>query len=176
MTRKWRSSLPFTALQPAAAGALLQDLALILGIFTALPRRLALLVDAPTAGHNADKSPALTKQSTTLSTRHSTKVSTRKHSIYFQNTLFLVSNNQGWIARRHCQYFQNHYLMHDTGWKFFVHRFGRVGVFLYSKRRHAASPVRLDMVIEINCPPVRCVSSRRIFIRPTDVRQRVQII
>lgn len=44
----------FSALQPAAAGALLQDLALILGILAAFPRRLALLVDAPAARHSTD--------------------------------------------------------------------------------------------------------------------------
>ena len=112
-----------SALQPPAAGALLEDLALVLRILPAFPRRLSLLVDAPATRHNTDIQHQNVEQNHHTVDEYLTDVFYKKTLGIFSKYTFSRNHNiQGWIERRHCSFFPNHYSLHDTRYEPFARR------------------------------------------------------
>lgn len=93
----------FSSLEPPPAWTFLQDLTLILGIFSTFSRRLTLLVDAPPTRHNTDLTPQNNTETTQRFTNTSQTFYNKKTLDIFSKYTFSRNHNiQGCNPRRHC--------------------------------------------------------------------------
>lgn len=105
----------FPALQPAAAGTLLEDLTLILGVFAALAGRLALLIDTSATGHCTKTQRNPTFSNTAQSNYISERFHGRKHKKYYSTHTFSQNHIlQGCKTGRHRGFGSKHYSRYPT--------------------------------------------------------------